>query len=87
MRFDHPAPEHLAGLQDLWIQAFGDTREFVNSFFTTAFSPQRCLCVPDGDNVRAALYWFDCNLADRKIAYLYAVATEEKARDRDFAKR
>ena len=79
MRFDHPTPAQTKGLRQLWQEAFGDTDAFLDGFFQTAFSPERCLYAGDG-GVKAALYWFDCDLEDEKIAYLYAVATAKEAR-------
>ncbi len=86
MRSDHPTDNEIPGLRQLWQEAFGDTDAFLDSFFQTAFSPRRCLCLRDGDTVAAALYWFDCALADRKIAYLYAVATAQAHRGRGLCK-
>lgn len=59
----------------LWKEAFGDTDEFLDSFFSTAFSQKRCRCLTRGGHLAAALYWFDCEYAGEKLAYLYAVAT------------
>ncbi len=77
----------ISGLRGLWQQAFGDTKETLDAFFAAGFSPQRCnyTCL-DGRPV-SALYWFDCSLDGRKLAYLYAVATEESHRGRGLAHR
>lgn len=80
MIIKHPAPHHHAGMAALWTEAFGDSREFVEMFFSTGFSPSRsAVCVED-DAVVAALYWFDCLWQGRKIAYLYAIATKKERR-------
>lgn len=75
MTIDRPADCHISQLRELWREAFGDSCEFLDAFFTTAYSPARSLCVLDGSNVAAAVYWFDCELQGKKIAYLYALAT------------
>lgn len=75
MRIDSPAPDRISQLRQLWKTAFGDTDDFLDCFFSTAFSPNRCRCVTLGDRVAAALYWFDVTWNGRKLAYLYAVAT------------
>lgn len=79
---EHPGKERIAGLRQLWKLAFGDTDDFLDSFFGKGFSPDRCLCAVDGERVAAALYWFDCSCFDRKYAYLYAVATHPDYRNR-----
>lgn len=80
MNIDTPLNSRLPALRSLWHEAFGDTDEFLNTFFTTAFSANRCRCVTANDDVAAALYWFDCTHDDRRIAYIYAVATAKAYR-------
>lgn len=75
-------PTNTEPLRRLWKQAFGDTDAFLNSFFTFGFSPDRCRQITVDGNVVAALYWFDCSFQGKKIAYLYAVATDEAYRGR-----
>ena len=75
--------EHLIpGLRELWKKAFGDTDEFLDLFFSTAYTPDRCRCIPEGNTVQSVLYWFDCELAGQKMAYIYAVATDPACRGR-----
>lgn len=78
MKIDHPAG--TAALRSLWKQAFGDTDAFLDSFFSTAFAPDRCLQAAKDGALAAALYWFDCEAEGRKIAYIYAVATDKNFR-------
>ena len=75
MRAEHPLPGQLPQLRGLWQEAFGDTEDFLDSFFDVAYSPQRCLCITLEGSVAAAAYWFDCQWEGRKCAYIYAVAT------------
>ena len=75
MKIDHPAPRHMVQLRRLWQDAFGDTDAYLDSFYRTAYSPDRCRCVFSGEETAAVLYWMDCTLDDRKIAYIYAVVT------------
>ena len=77
----------IAELRRLWQEAFGDTEETLDAFFTTGFSQDRCHCVLHDGHPVSALYWFDCALDGHKLAYIYAVATEEKHRGRGFATR
>lgn len=82
MRIDIPSPDQIPQLRALWREAFGDTDEFLDIFFTTAFSPERCRCIAEDGRVIAALYIFDCEYKSRRIAYIYAVATAESHRGR-----
>ncbi len=72
---DSPKSSQFSELKNLWIEAFGDSEEFLKVFEKTAFSPDRCRCITLDGNVVAALYWFDCSFDGHKIAYVYAVAT------------
>ena len=81
---DYPQAEQLPALRQLWKQAFGDTDAFLDIFFSTAFSPERCRCVVTDGEVAAALYWFSCEADGQPLAYLYAVATAERFRGQYF---
>jgi predicted N-acetyltransferase YhbS len=70
----------IAQLTTLWQQAFGDTSEFIRGFFETGFSPERCMLAEENGILLGALYWFDCQWESKKIAYLYAVSTDEAHR-------
>ena len=78
----YPNENLIPGLRNLWKKAFGDTDEFLDLFFSTAYAPDRCRCIAEGDEVQSVLYWFDCYLEDEKIAYIYAVATDPACRGR-----
>lgn len=75
MTIDYPTPIEIPSLRQLWKEAFGDTDAFLDIFFAQGYSPRRCRCVTDGETVVAALYWFDCAWQEKKLAYIYAVAT------------
>lgn len=62
-------------LKELWQLAFGDSEEFINLFFDTAYAPERCLYLTEKSQITAALYWLDCEYAGQRQAYVYAVAT------------
>ena len=59
-----PRKEQIPKLRALWKEAFGDTDDFLDSFFETAFDKERCRCVVIDGEVAAALYWFDCDVKD-----------------------
>lgn len=80
MNIDCPAIHHIPGLRDLWKRAFGDEDAFLDGFFGTAFSPDRCRMLTLKAEAAAALYWLDCRLGENRLAYLYAVATAPEFR-------
>ena len=80
MIIDFPREEHIPGLRALWKEAFGDTDAFLDSFYGQGFSLYRCRCIREKGQILAALYWFDCRWQDKRIAYLYGVATAESHR-------
>lgn len=85
MIIDQPTAAQQRQLRSLWQEAFGDDDAYLDIFFGTAFSPDRCRCVVIDDKVVAALYWFDCACRGRKLAYIYAVATEKASRGKGIA--
>lgn len=82
MTIKKPAPESLPALKSLWQRTFKDTESFLDSFFSTAFCADRCLCAWDADRLLSAVYWLDCSCAEKKLAYIYALAVEENRRGR-----
>lgn len=82
MIIDAPKKSQIPALRDLWQEAFGDTEEFLNDYWRTAFDMNRCRCVVTDGEVAAALYWFDCLCMEKPIAYVYAVATAKAYRGR-----
>ncbi len=80
MNISMPQDSQIPALRALWKEAFGDSDEFLDIFFKKAFHPKRCRCISDGEQVTAALYWFDCLHEGKKIAYIYAVATAKSYR-------
>ena len=87
MIIKHPEKENIPALTELWMQAFGDTREFIAGFFRTGFSHDRCLLAEEQGQLLAALYWFDCTWEGKKVAYLYAIATDESHRGKGICKK
>ena len=76
MNLNHPTPDLVPALRQLWKEAFGDTDSFLDKFYGIAFDPRRCLCAMADGAVAAMAYWFDCG----QYAYIYAVATAEQHR-------
>lgn len=85
MKIDHPTAQDRQGLVTLWQEAFGDNEAFVEMFFSTGFSPDRCFVCKE-DSVLGALYWFDCLWNGKKVAYLYAIATKKEHRGKGICK-
>ena len=80
LRISCPDNSLVSSMRELWQEAFGDSDEALDSFFETAYSPDRCRVVTDGGNLLSALYIFDCQYEGKKLAYIYAVATRKNAR-------
>lgn len=76
-----------AELRRLWQEAFDDTDETLDAFFTLGFSPDRYACICENSIPVSALYWFDCTCESQKFAYLYAVATLQSHRGKGLARR
>ena len=66
--------------RNLWKEAFGDTDEFLDLFASTAYADKRTNSIEIDGKTVAALYWFDCEYAEKKLAYIYAVATAKTHR-------
>ncbi len=86
MKIDKPKLSQIPKLWGLWREAFGDTEEFLTAFYKSAFHVNRCRCVTIKEEIVASLYWFDCIYKDKKIAYLYAVATAKAYRGQGICK-
>ncbi len=80
MNIDMPRPEQISALRQLWQEAFGDTDTFLDGFFATADPLRHCRCVIADAEPVAVLYWFDCMWQEKRLAYLYAVATKKDRR-------
>lgn len=75
-----PRPGEEPQLRRLWQEAFGDPDAFLNLFFAYGYSSRRCRCAWEGEQLLAALYWFEVTVAQQKQAYLYGVATAKASR-------
>ena len=74
---DYPTPRLSPQMRSLWKLAFGDDDVFLDRFFSTGFSADRCRCVVNEEGkLLSILYWFDARLEGETYAYLYAVATD-----------
>ena len=78
MTINAPIESQIPQLRRLWKDAFGDTDDFLDIFFSRGFSPERCRCITQNGTVLSALYWFDCSWNGKRLAYLYAVATHKQ---------
>lgn len=86
MRTAYPEKTRLDALKKLWRRAFGE-EEFMESFFSAAFSPDRCRVGLEGEALAAMLYWLDGQCQGEPYAYLYAVATDPAFRGRGLCRR
>lgn len=80
MKIAEPSLKEIQQLRLLWQEAFGDEDAFLDCFFRSGFSPERCRCILEGDTVAAVLYWFGCSCGNQRLAYIYGVATRKDYR-------
>lgn len=85
MEIENPRNSDIPALRNLWKQAFGDSDAFLDGFFATGYSPERCRCLKIQGELGAAVYWFDTSCRGQRFAYLYALATESRLRNRGLA--
>lgn len=78
--FGEPTEDMIPHLRTLWKEAFGDSDAFLDHFFSTAYSSNRCRIATVDGNLAAALYWFDCSIDGQACAYIYGVATAKNYR-------
>ena len=78
MRISHPRSAQIPMLRQLWKAVFADTDAFLDSFFSLAYHPERCLCASEGETLTGMLYWLPCG----EYAYIYAVATHPDHRSK-----
>jgi len=74
-KFRPSCREDIPALRRLWQEAFGDSGEYLDLFFGTAYAPQRSR-VLERDGIAGAAYWLDCRVKDFRLAYVYAVAID-----------
>lgn len=86
MKIDYPAQGQIPALRKLWQDTFEDDDGFLDAFYKIAFAPDRCRCVSVDGKPVAALYWFDCQLEGKPVAYVYAVATAEAHRGKGYCR-
>lgn len=87
MTIKNPSADLLPSLKELWKEAFGDTDEFIECFFSRGFSPERSLVATDNETLLGALYWLDMECDGKKIAYVYGVATAKAFRSKGIGSR
>ena len=73
-------------LLTLWKQAFPGDDGFWERFFACAYDSTHCLTLEAEGQLRAALYWFDCDCGG-PWAYIFAVATHPAHRGRGLCRR
>ena len=86
VRFNHPMAEQIPALWALWQEAFGDEDEYLEIFYSKAFSQNRCMQTEENGKALAALYWFDCREGDQKLAYIFGVAVAPSARGKGYCR-
>lgn len=86
MKIDFPTPDQGQQMVTLWQEAFGDSLEFIEGFFCTAFAPSRCRCLLVDGKVVAGLYWLEVQYQGQRFAYLYAVAVAKEHQGKGYCR-
>ena len=66
----------------IWLDSFGDSREFAELYMKSAYRPSHCRCAVEDGSILAVLHIMDCTVRGKLYAYIYAAATAEKFRGR-----
>ena len=83
MKIDFPLPCQQEELIALWQEAFGDSRDTVTAFLTTV--PNRPFFAVEDGRLLSMLFAVPQTAAGHKAAYLYALATAQRARGQGLA--
>lgn len=74
------AKEDAAALKALWSTCFGDEQSYIDQFFDTVFAPEQAFTLRQDGKITAMAFYFPLTLQlgkeEKKMAYLYAVATD-----------
>lgn len=87
MKIEAPVSTQISQLRKLWQLAFGDEEGFIDTFFESGFSQERCLCITENGTVTAALYWFETTCGGQALAYIYGVATHPDHRGKGLCRK
>lgn len=77
--------EDVPALKSLWQEAFGDSKEYLDFYFSTRFSPGETLVLGQPVNAMLTLLpagWESGGGENMPVRYVYAVATRRSARSR-----
>lgn len=74
-------------IRRLWMDVFGDERDFVDSFLMHHHNPELCLTHEEDGRVVSMLHVVPMRTRTQRVAYVYAVATDPAYRRRGLASR
>lgn len=84
--FRHPEHHEISELKKLWQLVFGDTDEFLDSFFDIMFKPKECVAAFVDGSLAAAGYCLSGAFAlEKSVHYIYSMATHPDYRGRGLA--
>ena len=91
MNFGCASRVDIPELRQLWMDCFGDTKDYVNQYMEHAFEPERVF-VLRGEEIASMLISFPVSHIgedgdERSGAYLYAVCTKAEQRGRGLCRR
>ncbi len=82
----HGSKKSIPKMKALWRETFGDSDEFIDTFFSDFYKPSKTLLAFESGELVSMLYRMDVNVKyfkkKLKCAYLYGVATKLEERRR-----
>ncbi len=69
----------------LWKEVFGDSDEFISSFMEHHYSEEQMLYIEENGILLSMLHLIPFDMYGAPVAYMYAVATADKARGKGLA--
>lgn len=89
-RIEYMKEEHLSQVMDLWAEAFGDDKKYIEIFLAFQIKDRFSYIVSEEGVVIGMSHVFPCEVhtleEDYKFAYIYAVATRSSHRKQGIAK-
>lgn len=82
-------PADIQNITSLWVEAFGDTLQYIESFISTLGNPSNCLIIERDNTILSMAFLLPCRLTTpsglRDAFYIYAMCTAKNEQGKGFA--
>lgn len=72
----------IQNIKSLWLEAFGDSLHYIDSFISNIGNPSRCLIIEEDNSILSMTYLLPCQLTTRhglrNAFYIYAMCSSKK---------